>query len=182
MVKNECEVIHLTTERIVLREFVAEDLASLVALDSDPEVMRFITDGQPRSEDEVRGFLESCMSGYGTGFGFWAAESGGEFIGWFHFRPDRTFPEEIEVGYRLKQSAWGKGLATEGALALIKKGFSEGVQSVTGRTMKGNAASAGVLEKAGLSFVGEYQEVRWPGADKTALLYRLRSDEYAGYD
>ena len=165
-------MVHLQTPRLILREFVAEDFSLLLALDSDPEVMRYISEGKPRTEAEVRGFLESCMAGYGSGFGFWAAEEGGEFVGWFHFRPDRTFPDEIEVGYRLKHSAWGRGLATEGSRALIEKGFSEGVQSVTGRTMLGNLASARVLEKAGLTLVGEYQEDRWPGSDKTALLFR----------
>ena len=171
-------MVHLQTERLTLREFVEADLEHLLALDSDPEVMRYISDGHPRGPELVRALLEDCMAGYlqKTGFGFWAAieRPTDEFIGWFHFRPDRELPKENEVGYRLKRTAWGRGLATEGASALIRKGFDEqGVHSVTGRTMKANEASAKVLRKAGLTLVGEYQEERFPGADKAALLWRL---------
>ena len=170
--------IHLQTGRLTLREFVDEDLNGLRELDNDPEVTRFISNGQPRGDERLREFLASCMERYqlGTGFGFWAAieKPSDEFVGWFHLRPDHEFPEEMEVGYRLKRSCRkGRGLATEGAKALVGKGFREqGVQSVTGRTMKANGASAHVLQKIGLTLVGQYVEDRFPGEDKTGLLFR----------
>ena len=171
--------VHLQTDRLTLREFVEADYEHLLDLDNDPEVMRYISDGRPRGADAVRSLLESCIAGYAlkSGFGFWAAleRPNEEFIGWFHFRPDREFPEELEVGYRLKRSAWGRGLATEGSRALIRKGFEEqGVRSVTGRTLKANRASARVLEKAGLLVVSEYLEERFPGVEKAAVLFRRK--------
>ncbi|MHB8634904.1 MAG: GNAT family N-acetyltransferase [Fimbriimonadaceae bacterium] len=168
--------IHLQTERLTLREFVEADLPHVLALDSDPEVMRYISNGQPPHAEAVRRFLGNCLVGYALnpGFGFWAAiEEPDDFIGWFHFRPDREFPDEVEVGYRLKRRAWGRGLATEGACALVRNGFeAQCVNSVTGRTMRANLASIRVLEKAGLTPVAEFTEARFPGEDKAALLFR----------
>jgi RimJ/RimL family protein N-acetyltransferase len=79
----------------------------------------------------------------------------GEFLGWFHFRPgpgaDIT---NIDLGYRLRRSAWNQGYATEGSLGLIDMGFTDlGVERVFGHTMAVNTASRRVMEKCGLSLV-----------------------------
>ena len=64
-------------------------------------------------------------------------------------------PGEVDLGYRLRKSAWGKGYATEGSRALIRKGFTEfGVQRVVAQAMAVNQASRRVMEKAGLTLVG----------------------------
>ncbi|WP_285568931.1 GNAT family N-acetyltransferase [Actinoallomurus iriomotensis] len=94
------------------------------------------------------------MSWRPTGWGYWAAEerSTGRFLGWFHFRPAKNGPDgEIELGYRLRRPAWGRGYATEGSRALIHKGFTElGVERVVAETMAVNLASRRVMEKSGL--------------------------------
>ena len=99
------------------------------------------------------------------GYGFWAAveKSTSRFVGWFHFRPAKGAPPgEIELGYRLRREAWGKGYATEGSRALIDKGFAElGVERVVAETMVVNAASRRVMEKAGLAFVRVFHQ-EWP--------------------
>src|SRR5207248_689007 len=105
--------VFLETERLTLRRFTADDVDKLVELDSDPQVMYYITGGRatPREEierEELPHFLE-CYKRY-DGYGFWAAleKSSGEFIGWFHLRPRREGPsDEPELGYRLRRSAWG---------------------------------------------------------------------------
>lgn len=169
--------IHLETERLVLREFTLDDIELLVELDSDPDVMRYLTNGLPQDEAVQRQFIERIKVGYANhpGFGFFAAleKPSLEFVGWFHYRPDYSAPEYMEIGYRLKKSAWGRGLATEGSLALIDQGRTIGVTLVSGRAMKANQASLHVLEKLGLKRVEEYEEVRFPGEDKTAVLLRL---------
>ena len=70
-------------------------------------------------------------------------------------------PDEVELGYRLRRSAWGKGYATEGSRALIHKGFTElGVRRVVARTMAVNTASRRVMEKAGLMHVRTFYPER----------------------
>jgi RimJ/RimL family protein N-acetyltransferase len=150
--------IFLETERLVLRRLTEADVDNLFDLDGDPEVMRFITGGKPTPRDEIRDeFLPRFLHYYErfAGFGFWAAieKSTGEFLGWFHFRPpEGSGPNEVELGYRLKRSAWGRGYATEGSRALIRKGFTElGVRRLFASTMAVNSASRRVMEKAGLT-------------------------------
>jgi RimJ/RimL family protein N-acetyltransferase len=159
----------LQTERLLLRRFAESDLDNLHDLDGDPEVMRFINGGRPVPHEVIRDeTLPRLLRAYERfeGFGVWAAieKSTGEFVGWFEFYPrkDAAGPEEIELGYRLRRTAWGKGYATEGSRALIRKGFTElGVQRVVAETMAVNAASRRVMEKAGLTYVRTFHQ-KWP--------------------
>jgi RimJ/RimL family protein N-acetyltransferase len=121
----------LETARLILRRFTEGDADHLLALDGDEEVMRFINGGRQTAREEIENkVLPAFFSYYDRyeGYGFWAAmeRSRGGFVGWFHFRPEEgASPDEPELGYRLRRSAWGKGYATEGSRALIRKGFTE---------------------------------------------------------
>jgi RimJ/RimL family protein N-acetyltransferase len=156
------------TPRLVLRRFTLADVDNLVSLDADPDVMRFVTGGIPTTRDEIESEILPAFLGYYEqyeGYGFWAAieKPGGQFLGWFHFRPrEGASPDEAELGYRLRKSAWGKGYATEGSRALIRKGFTEfGVQRVVAEAMAVNLASRRVMEKAGLTLVRTFHQP-WP--------------------
>jgi RimJ/RimL family protein N-acetyltransferase len=160
--------VFLETERLLLRRFVESDVDNLFNLDGAPEVMRFINGGKPTPRDVIRNeTLPRFLNAYERfeGFGVWAAieRSTGEFLGWFEFYPRKDVgPEEVELGYRLRRSAWGKGYATEGSRALIRKGFVElGVRRVVAETMVVNAASRRVMEKAGLRYVRTFHQ-KWP--------------------
>ncbi|HEX2221433.1 MAG TPA: GNAT family N-acetyltransferase, partial [Candidatus Limnocylindria bacterium] len=133
--------VFLETEGLLLRRFTEADAADLFELDSDPEVMHYITGGRPTPRDVIEndvlpGFLDYYRRF--EGYGFWAAveKETGRFVGWFHFRPAEGDPsDQPELGYRLRRSAWGKGYATEAASALIRKGFTElGVRRVVAYT------------------------------------------------
>jgi RimJ/RimL family protein N-acetyltransferase len=156
--------VYLETERLILRRFTEADVENLVLLDSDPEVMRYLNGGiaTPR-EPVAQQILPRFLSYYTRydGVGVWAAieKSTGAFIGWFSNRPrDETHPDEVELGYRLRRSAWGRGYATEGALALVRKSFDElGVQRVTASTYEHNTASRRVMENVGMALVRRYR-------------------------
>lgn len=139
-------------------------MENLVELDSDPEVMRYLNGGIPTPREMIeRESLPRFLTYYERydGFGIWAAieKSHGAFIGWFSLRPhDDSRPEETELGYRLRRSTWGQGYATEGARALIRKGFTElGVQRVTANTYEHNTGSRRVMEKGGMTLVRRYR-------------------------
>jgi RimJ/RimL family protein N-acetyltransferase len=181
--------VFLETERLLLRRFTEADIPNLVELDGDPEVMRFINGGRPTPREEVENELLPAFLGHYeryAGYGFWAAieKSSGRFLGWFHFRPDeRAAPGEVELGYRLRKSAWGQGYATEGSRALIDKGFAElGVERVVASTMVVNVASRRVMEKAGLRFVRVFHQP-WPdyieGEEEGDVEYALLRSEWA---
>ncbi len=160
----------LTTERMLLRPLTAADEDRLVELDGDPEVMRYLDGGRPTPRETVRREhlprLTRHYPGIGT-YGYWAAEEAdtGAFLGWFEFRPLRDDSAAVvELGYRLRRVAWGRGYATEGARALLRKGFTElGVERVTANTMTVNSGSRRVMEKAGLMYVRTYFG-DWPDA------------------
>jgi RimJ/RimL family protein N-acetyltransferase len=153
--------IILKTPRLVIRQFTVEDVDNLFSLNSDPEVMRYLTGGRPTPREEIRDrLIPFHLDVYGRldRLGTWAAESTttGEFLGWFHFRPGHGSDDitNIELGYRLRRSSWNKGYATEGSRALVTMGFTElGVGRVFALTMTVNTASRRVMEKCGLTLV-----------------------------
>ncbi len=145
----------LETERLVLRRYERDDLDRLDRLNSNVEVMRYIGDGSLRTREQTRAAIIRTQRIYDLfpGLGFWIAEE----------KPKRRFagvfaliyiPKtvEVEVGYRLAKPAWGRGLATEGARALVRYGVLElGLDRVVGLTHPENIASQNVLMKAGLA-------------------------------
>jgi RimJ/RimL family protein N-acetyltransferase len=148
--------LYLETDRLILREFTPDDADLLVALDSDPAVTRYINGGQPTPLAVFRDEILPRWLAYharGEGFGYWAAieRERAAFLGWFHLRPAADAPADIELGYRLHRAAWGRGHATEGARALLARGFGElGVGRVVARALADNAASIRVMQKIGL--------------------------------
>lgn len=161
--------IILETPRLTLRQFTADDVDNLFDLNRDPEVMRYINGGRPTPREELRDkVIPFHLAVYEQldRLGTWAAESAatGEFLGWFHFRPGPgTDITNIDLGYRLRRSAWNKGYATEGSRGLVDMGFTDlGVERVFGHTMTVNTASRRVLEKCGLTLV---RTTPWEGLD-----------------
>jgi RimJ/RimL family protein N-acetyltransferase len=147
----------------------------LMALDADPEVMRYLNGGRPTTlaESEAR---------IAAGHLWLAAElPGDEVAGWFSLR--RSGTAALELGYRLFPRAWGRGLATEGARALVDHGFSVlGAELVWAQTMTVNAASRRVLERCGLrhtaTFFADWGEVI-EGSEHGDVRYELTRAEWA---
>lgn len=163
--------VSLETARLVLRQFVLEDIDNLYALDSDRTVMRFINGGMPSDRRVVQKQLLRWLAYYEKyqNYGFWASieKSSQDFIGWFHFYPgiENAFAvelnlvndNEIALGYRLCQSSWSKSYATEASQALVAKGFDEwDVQKVSSWALTANKASIRVMEKVGLQWEKEF--------------------------
>ncbi|MGV9288618.1 GNAT family N-acetyltransferase [Streptomyces sp. NPDC003719] len=178
----------LETDRIVLRAFTTADTDHLLALDNDPEVVRFINGGRPTSREAIETrVLPRLLHDYPCWEtrGYWAAQgkTTGAFLGWFEFRPlDEHSPAVVELGYRLHRSAWGHGYATEGSRALIRKGFADlGVERVTANTMAVNTRSRRVMEKSDLSFVRDFTG-DWPepieGSEHGEVEYGLTRTEW----
>lgn len=182
---NKRMSIFLETERLVLRCASEDDVDHLYALNSDPDVMWFLSGGKPTPREEIRDrVIPFWLSFYEQfdGLGFWAAEARAtrDFLGWFHLRP--TEGEGVDLGYRLRKAAWNKGYATEGSRALIRKCFADlGVPCVVAHTMAVNHASRRVMEKCGLTFVRSYHSgdvPDIPGAEQGEVEYALTRQEW----
>lgn len=156
--------IALATTRLILRRFTEDDGDNLFALDSDPAVMRYLNGGVATPRDVIeREVLPRFLHSYQrrAGYGVWAAieRSSGDFVGWFGFQPQEGGDsDDIALGYRLRRASWGNGYATEGARALIRRGFTElGAQRVVATTYQDNLASRRVMERAGLRLARVYR-------------------------
>lgn len=167
--------ITLETRRLVLRPLGRGDLADLVALDQDPEVMRYV--GSPAgvkspAETARRAHtrIEESLRGDHEPLGFWRVEGrdDGIFLGVAALLRMPEGPAgppggDVEVAYRLARSAWGRGIATEAAEALIAHGLRTlGLPRLVAVTYPENRASQRVLDKLGFERRGltEYKGVQ----------------------
>jgi RimJ/RimL family protein N-acetyltransferase len=159
---REEAIVLLETERLRLRRFTPADVDLLTELDSDPEVMRYVTYGLPTPRATYADtILPRWLEIYRVTpqLGYWAAEdrASGGFHGWFHLRPDRIDEGEQELGYRLRRASWGRGYASEGSRALLEHGFrTVRAPRISARTLAANLASRRVMEKCGLSFERDF--------------------------
>ena len=144
----------LETERLILRRIKLSDLDDMARINGDPDVMRYIGNGSTwtrvQSEARIRRILQVYALYPGLGLWIGDEKKSRRFVGAYAliYIPKTV---EVEVGYRLCKSAWGRGFATEGARALVRYGMVElGLNRVVGLTHPENAPSKNVLMKAGL--------------------------------
>ncbi|MEU6261630.1 GNAT family N-acetyltransferase [Saccharopolyspora shandongensis] len=179
----------LETERLVLREFGLDDVDDVFALNSDAEVMRYINGGAPVTRAETADEVLPSYLGYYErfgGLGKWAVveKATGRFVGILMLHPAPDGPlDDVELGYRFHRSAWGRGYATEGAFALLRKAFTDlGVRRVFAQAMTVNRGSWRVMEKVGLRYVRTF-DYDWPdgpieGAEHGDVEYAATREEW----
>ena len=149
----------LESHRLRLRPITLDDMDLLVDLDSDPEVMRFITDGKPSSKAHYEKAIPALVNYMKSnpGLGLWIAylKDTNAFIGWYILKhlPDDG---EVEVGFRIKKQFWGKGYSTEAGKTLLKHGFETlGLKKIAAIVRPDNFASQAVIKKIGLQEKGK---------------------------
>ena len=124
----------LTTERLVLRPFVPEDLDDLVAIHAE-ESFWWYPLRRAMTADETRGFLSTVLGRYAEdGFGLEALieRPGGRMVGWAGLAVPHFLPEilpAVEVGWRLSGPWRGRGLATEAGVSAVEFGFTAGAST-----------------------------------------------------
>ena len=179
--------IFLETKRLILKTTELSDLDKLIALRSDPDVMRYIGDGTVHTEEQVKKFLSMAIpyqEKHGIGFCMVYEKESGSFIGQaglFHIGYYDAQPE-IEIAYRLHKKFWGNGYATELAKALIQWGFQHlPVDKLIAAAEPENIASQKVLKKAGLDYTGK---VTWYNGRELFeyVIYKADSVELVPYD
>ena len=163
-----------TTERLRLRPLTLDDVDLLLDLNSDVEVMRYIT-GRPSRTAEIQEELEQAV---GTR---WLAfhTATGEFCGWVGAIP--AGEGEYDVGWRFRRVAWGQGLASEATRALIDHLFADGATRVFAQTMAVNERSRAVMERLELRFVRTFHvdvDDPLPGTELGEVEYALDRREW----
>jgi ribosomal-protein-alanine N-acetyltransferase len=171
--------VELATARLRLRPCTTHDLDNLLHLWTDPEVRRYLFDDRVISREEAETRLRGGLASFHThGFGLWLAYRPGEAatVGFCALSLTGD-PPEVELLYGIAPSAWGQGLATEAARAVLRHGFVElGLTRIVAGADVPNVASLRVLEKLGMTFTHrmrtEYGEVKYFALTRAAFLDR----------
>ena len=146
----------LLTERLRLRPWLARDEAPMAAINRDPEVTRYLN--RPTDEAAVAAFFGDVAAHWDAyGYGFYAVDLLGaaeRFVGFAGFSHPTFIPavaDRPELGWRLARSAWGAGLATEAATAVLRDGFDRlGLSELIALIHPENERSRRVATKLGM--------------------------------
>ncbi|HEY2668847.1 MAG TPA: GNAT family N-acetyltransferase [Rugosimonospora sp.] len=175
-------MITLETARLVLDSVGDDDLDPLAAMNADPDVMRFIGDGSTRDRQQTEAWQAAMRRQWDeNGFGLFAARlrDTGEFAGWIGLAVPTFLPEvmpTVEIGWRLAKRFWGRGIATEGAVAAMRFGFVDrGLDRIVSIRHVDNRASGRVMDKLGMRFD---RETLVPAHGKPVVVYALTREEY----
>ena len=176
----------LTTERLLLREFLESDWQAVLAYQSNPLYLRYYA-WTERTPEEVRQFVQMFLDQQQQDprLKFQLAvvlKSTGQLIGSCGIRMRLPDAYEADIGYELNPQHWGQGYATEAARAIVQFGFTElGLHRIWSWCIADNVGSARVLEKLGMQLEGrlrenEYFKGRW----WDTLLYAILDREWKG--
>lgn len=168
--------IYIETERLILREFIDEDVDSLFELDSNPIVHKYLGKNPVKNKAESLKYIQDCKLKYNNhGICRLATieKKSNAFIGWsgLRFINDYNFNNHTnfyDVGYRLIPKYWNKGYATESGIASVKYGFETlKLDTIYGITEIENQQSHKALLKIGLTYIEDFyyekqhQKLRW---------------------
>ena len=145
----------LETERLVLRDWRDADWPRFWQATNTPAVMRWLGGvadeaGQAAAQERLLSYRRD------HGFTFWALErlADGELLGFCGLKrcnQDGGPIGMVEIGWRLREDAWGQGYAREGAQASLDLAFDHfGAEEVCALTVEGNGASWGLMRRLGM--------------------------------
>lgn len=151
----------ITTARLHLRPFTTDDVDAYAAIRSDPAVMRHLMGGEARAayarEDAERLVPAFAAQWDEVGYGPWAAcrRRDGRLLGHLGLRHLPDVGGRTELLYMLERTAWGRGLATEGATAALDWAWANtDLTEVVAFALPANTASWRVMERVGMAFLG----------------------------
>ena len=178
----------LRTERLSMRRWKDADRAPFAAMNADPRVVEFLPG--PLTPAESDASIERIESHFDAhGFGLWAVEIAQEpgllgFVGLSFADFEAPFTPAVEVGWRLAHAAWGRGIATEAALAALRFGFERlDLAQIVSFTVPANRRSRAVMERIGLrrDLDGDFDHPRMPVGHplRPHVLYRIERADFA---
>lgn len=175
----------LRTERLLLRPFADDDLEALYAMQSRPDVTRYLYWG-PRSPDEARHMLErltrmTAIDDDSSALRLAALlPDSGVLVGDFSLQRVSREHNQGEIGFIVHPDHHGQGYATEAATVLLRLGFEElGLHRIVGRCDARNTASARLMERLGMrreAHLRENEFIKGEWCDE--LIYAMRASEW----
>jgi RimJ/RimL family protein N-acetyltransferase len=155
----------IETERLILRELLLSDADGMFELDSNPNVHIFLGKKPVKNIAESREQIINIQQQYEVfGIGRWAVilKETNEFLGWsgikFITNEINNHKDFYEIGYRFIEKHWGKGYASEAAIAFVDYAFTKmKVDKLYAYADEGNENSRKVLEKMGFQYVNSFE-------------------------
>jgi ribosomal-protein-alanine N-acetyltransferase len=158
------------TERLILRDFAVSDWEALNAIVSDPDVTRYMHfatwDEQKRRQWLMRMVQEASRPHPWHDNWALTLRSSGQLIGWLFIGASREAAEQGTrgCGYAVDPVVWGQGYTTEALRAAFTYEFGVlGVQHIVAECELANGASARVLQKSGMAFIGTFPDADFEG-------------------
>lgn len=157
--------IHIETDRLFMRDLVLDDAAGILELDADPDVHLYLGNKPIQTIQEAEANINFIRNQYlENGIGRWAVieKETGSFIGWSGFKYIRTMvingrTDYYDLGYRFIKKYWGKGYATETAIASLHYGFNQLQQSeICAFVERDHLASNRILQKIGMTLLNAF--------------------------
>lgn len=154
--------IRFESERFIMRDICMDDAQDIFELDSDPEVHEFLGNTPITSLEQAKASIEHIHKQYVKNKLDRSAiidKNTNAFIGWTGLKFEEGLREfdYYDLGYRLKKAHWGKGIATETAMASIKHGFDTlKLDKIGGAADVKHIVSNTILKKIGLKFVDTF--------------------------
>lgn len=149
----------IETDRLSMRRWQASDVRTMSRIDADPEVMQWIGSGFTADESRTREAVGAWEAEWqDEGFGLFAVERRDtrQLLGFTGLSVPTFLPEvlpAVEIGWRLDRAAWGKGIATEAARAVLNFGFEErSLDRIVSIAQVGNGASLRIMAKLGMHY------------------------------
>lgn len=169
------------TQRFILRELLPSDTDGMYALDSDPEVLKYLGNKPISTKQKAAETIEFVRQQYlDHGIGRWAiiCKENNEFVGWSGLKfvtvETNKHINYYDLGYRLLKKYWGQGIATETALASLDFAFNKlNLEEVFASAHIENAASNTVLQKIGFRFLQTFEYDGLP-----CNWYRITKEEW----
>jgi RimJ/RimL family protein N-acetyltransferase len=151
------EGIVIETPRLTLRPWVEDDVPEFVRVTNTPTVMEYL--GGVLAPERFATYLARSQSSQADhGFCFWIAERRSDLalLGFCGLKIATVGPinGEIEIGWRLREDAWGQGYAREGAMASLDWAWRNlSCKQIVAITVNRNSRSRGLMERLGMNYV-----------------------------
>ena len=180
-------MIHLETDRLILRDYTDKDFDAYFKLKSDARTMYYLQDIQTHSPEEARSEFCEVLSDQGLSsrkyyFLHMELKDTREQIGSIGYTVTDTTPvgKLVHLGYFTYPQYWGNGYTSEALKRLLEYAFTENnVYRVTTGCLKENKGSERVMQKNGMIREAEHADYEWhDGKMKTRLEYRLLRHEW----
>jgi RimJ/RimL family protein N-acetyltransferase len=176
----------IETERLLLRNWGEGDGDLLHRHCNTRMVMRWLGGVQSRGRMlEVAARLRSWQDAYGHTFWVVERKSDGEFLGFCGLKradgSNSSVTGEIEIGWRLREDAWGQGYAREAASASLDFAFGKlDTDRVIALTVDGNSNSWGLMERLGMIRRSDldYSDPEWPSTMNPVIVYELEREAW----